>query len=308
MSTPPSCGPHRGFLQIAVAVRSNRLWNLGRGDLPLVRQAVRTGLAKTAARGVNQAGQHAGRSPDRAPEHHQTGTASPVPPRSPGIRRRAEPLGHAGSAMAPVECRAATPGPRCRTPPSRERREDPEGWIRHPHLHLRLIARGVRDDLAAQPRSRRSPAISGQRAVRIVGSCAAKDGSVSSRSRASRIAHRPTVSGPVQSRHREFSPTRHRHRLRPRAAGTALEASSTTRASPATAADRLTCSRYGPKRAWISHTPRPQNRKDARADFAQNTRATLSVPSDDSAVRDRVVGWCRRRRRRRGRGRATARR
>jgi hypothetical protein len=38
--------------------------------------------------------------------------------------------------------------------------------------------------------------------------------------------------------------------------------------------DRCTSSRYGPKRAWSSHTPRPQNRQPPRADLGQNQQST----------------------------------
>ena len=52
-------------------------------------------------------------------------------------------------------------------------------------------------------------------------------------------------------------------------------ASSTTRASARSRlADRLTCRRYGPKRAWSSHTPRPQNRQLPRAALAQKKQST----------------------------------
>jgi len=52
-------------------------------------------------------------------------------------------------------------------------------------------------------------------------------------------------------------------------------ASSTTRPSARLReALRCTSNRYGPKRAWSSHTPRPQNRQVPRAAFAQNQHST----------------------------------
>src|SRR3954449_1421485 len=52
-------------------------------------------------------------------------------------------------------------------------------------------------------------------------------------------------------------------------------ASSTTSASARWRdSERLTCSRYGPNRAWSSQTPRPQKRQDARAALAQNQQST----------------------------------
>jgi hypothetical protein len=56
-------------------------------------------------------------------------------------------------------------------------------------------------------------------------------------------------------------------------------ASSTTNASArCRASDRLTCRRYGPKRAWSSQTPRPQKRQEARAALAQNQQSTCVYP------------------------------
>ena len=58
-------------------------------------------------------------------------------------------------------------------------------------------------------------------------------------------------------------------------------ASSTTSASArCRASERCTCSRYGPKRAWSSHTPRAQNRHDPRAALAQNQQSTQALPHE----------------------------
>jgi hypothetical protein len=52
-------------------------------------------------------------------------------------------------------------------------------------------------------------------------------------------------------------------------------ASSTTRPSALLrTSDRLTSNRYGPNRAWSSHSPREQNRQAPRAALAQNQQST----------------------------------
>src|SRR3954464_4318782 len=55
-------------------------------------------------------------------------------------------------------------------------------------------------------------------------------------------------------------------------------ASSTTRPSVRLRAVlRCTSSRYGPNRAWSSHTPRAQNRHVPRAALAQNQQSTYEL-------------------------------
>ena len=62
-------------------------------------------------------------------------------------------------------------------------------------------------------------------------------------------------------------------------------ASSTTRPSVRLRAVlRCTSNRYGPKRAWSSQTPRPQNRHVPRAAFAQNQQSTEDSPISGEAV------------------------